>query len=706
MSINDKINEIKSDIANAYEVVANKGGSIPSVSGSANLAQAIASIPEGGTSSDLEYEWWSPKMTSNTDPSPYVVSASGYTNDTYSSYKAFDEDKDTFWVSTIADTQWIQIDMGESRKNVSIAGLSLLCPNRNASDPERFPTVFSIQGSNDGFVWTDILKVDESKSPLIERGSSREYYFKETHYRYYRLYITNWPIKEDGSLFILISEILFYRAIGNSYAVTSFNGRTGDILPQDGDYSAKKISFSSETLEATNVQEAIEEIANSGGGASTFSVKAPVGTIVIWSGTEDDIPKGWHLCDGTNGTPNLKDRFVLGAGNTYKVNSSGGAATVALTENQIPEHRHSYRSPASTGQYATTSSSGGSGRYEVYSYSNSSTGAVGSSVAHNNMPPYYALCYIMKVEPDETDFSAENTTFEPGDTGLEATNVQQAIEELAKSGGSGGGIVNWENVEGRPNLSNASSKETILVTLSADGWESNEQTVIATGVTDDVTKLVIPIPDKKSEDIYYDSDIRCILQGENSLTFYAETVPIEDVSVVVNIIGNLDTKPISIYNWWSPKMTSNTEPSPYVASASSEAAETKACNVFDANKDTYWRSKLDTSNWIQIDIGENGKNVEISGISISIISNYIDQFPIGFSIQGSNDNFVWTDILKVDEEKPSDLDMGSYYSREYYFAPSHYRYYRLYITKTADLSTNSFYTRLSEILFYRAEVIE
>lgn len=49
-----------------------------------------------------------------------------------------------------------------------------------------------------------------------------------------------------------------------------------------------------------------------------FIVRVPIGTIVIWSGTIDDIPKGWHLCDGEDDTPDLRDKFVSEANNTYK----------------------------------------------------------------------------------------------------------------------------------------------------------------------------------------------------------------------------------------------------------------------------------------------------------------------------------------------------------------------------------------------------
>ena len=54
----------------------------------------------------------------------------------------------------------------------------------------------------------------------------------------------------------------------------------------------------------------------------------PSGVILMWSGTTDNIPKGWFLCDGTNGTPNLRDRFIIGAGGKYSPGATGGAASV------------------------------------------------------------------------------------------------------------------------------------------------------------------------------------------------------------------------------------------------------------------------------------------------------------------------------------------------------------------------------------------
>ena len=157
------------------------------------------------------------------------------------------------------------------------------------------------------------------------------------------------------------------------------------------------------------------------------------------------------LCDGSSGTPDLRDRFVVGAGSTYSVAATGGANTVTLSASEIPSHTHSFSgTTSSSGSHthsASTSSSGahthppsvgstylvnntggtptaleagatfftggnsggqtasaGSHTHTVTVNSDGShthtvsgtTGSSGSGSAHENRPPYYALCYIMK----------------------------------------------------------------------------------------------------------------------------------------------------------------------------------------------------------------------------------------------------------------------------------------------------------------------
>lgn len=62
----------------------------------------------------------------------------------------------------------------------------------------------------------------------------------------------------------------------------------------------------------------------------------PIGGIILWSGSVASIPLNWQLCDGTNGTPNLRDRFVVGAGTTYNPGDTGGAVSQDLTHTHGP----------------------------------------------------------------------------------------------------------------------------------------------------------------------------------------------------------------------------------------------------------------------------------------------------------------------------------------------------------------------------------
>lgn len=147
----------------------------------------------------------------------------------------------------------------------------------------------------------------------------------------------------------------------------------------------------------------------------------PSGVIMLWSGLSSNIPEGYVLCDGNNGTPNLTDKFVIGAGSTYSVGETGGESVHTLTIDEMPSHSHS----GTTGQNGNHSHRIGTDKDTTYvtygdcwSVHNSSTGAAyyngsttsdgnhthsfttnntGGNQAHNNMPPYYSLCYIMKI---------------------------------------------------------------------------------------------------------------------------------------------------------------------------------------------------------------------------------------------------------------------------------------------------------------------
>jgi len=66
----------------------------------------------------------------------------------------------------------------------------------------------------------------------------------------------------------------------------------------------------------------------------------PRGIICMWSGVGESIPNGWNICDGTNGTPDLRDRFIVGAGNDYQKGDIGGEDSVTLTIPHLPSHSH------------------------------------------------------------------------------------------------------------------------------------------------------------------------------------------------------------------------------------------------------------------------------------------------------------------------------------------------------------------------------
>jgi microcystin-dependent protein len=131
---------------------------------------------------------------------------------------------------------------------------------------------------------------------------------------------------------------------------------------------------------------------------------APVGAIVIWSGSANRIPDGWKLCDGDNGTPDLRGRFVVGyddRDSDYNTpGRTGGEKTHTLNLDQLPSHSHN--TPVSIWGYHLTRDSlweflAPSSYYTDHQTTIPSYSA-GGGQAHENRPPYYTLCYIMRVK--------------------------------------------------------------------------------------------------------------------------------------------------------------------------------------------------------------------------------------------------------------------------------------------------------------------
>ena len=181
-------------------------------------------------------------------------------------------------------------------------------------------------------------------------------------------------------------------------------------------------------------------------GLDGVSINVAMGTIVIWSGSISDIPEGWALCDGTEykndgsgdkgtglKTPDLRDKFVLGAGDGSDMNETGGNKTKKLTTSEMPSHKHTVNKTNISHKHGYNKSShwndkqygphsgGGGGHMRITSApltgekgtkigQRSNAATKSSSPAHNHsmsyaggnqsfeiMPPWYKLAYIMKV---------------------------------------------------------------------------------------------------------------------------------------------------------------------------------------------------------------------------------------------------------------------------------------------------------------------
>lgn len=148
--------------------------------------------------------------------------------------------------------------------------------------------------------------------------------------------------------------------------------------------------------------------------SSTGGDTVPSGIILMWAGTIDAIPPGWVLCDGTSGTPDLSDKFVMGAVTAGQIGATGGTTThvhpaltantaVALTTEQMPSHAHTITN------------------WQLINYDGAAAGTYGATLAYDNatypagggqphthpastsvlettvLPPYYKLAFIQKV---------------------------------------------------------------------------------------------------------------------------------------------------------------------------------------------------------------------------------------------------------------------------------------------------------------------
>lgn len=109
------------------------------------------------------------------------------------------------------------------------------------------------------------------------------------------------------------------------------------------------------------------------------------GMILMWSGSVATIPNGFHLCDGTAGTPDLRDRFVVGSGTTYNPGDNGGAIN----------HSHAFTGDGHNHDLGTVSPMlANDAANDIFTTTDP---AVGDTNNADGRPPYYSLAYIMKL---------------------------------------------------------------------------------------------------------------------------------------------------------------------------------------------------------------------------------------------------------------------------------------------------------------------
>lgn len=156
-------------------------------------------------------------------------------------------------------------------------------------------------------------------------------------------------------------------------------------------------------LSMTNINNRLTNLEESGG--------VLPGTVTAFSGTFNDgypvnkntglVDNEWHLCDGMNGTPDLRNRFIYG-GNGTNNGATGGEESHKLKEAELPAFRPSIRtSMLNKDKYSNhlwhsdrATVAAGNDDHEM---STAPFNTIGGDRPHNNMPPYYVLAYIMKL---------------------------------------------------------------------------------------------------------------------------------------------------------------------------------------------------------------------------------------------------------------------------------------------------------------------
>ena len=178
-------------------------------------------------------------------------------------------------------------------------------------------------------------------------------------------------------------------------------------------------TLTTDRLLAGNGTSAVQQVTVGSGlslSAGTLTATAtaiPTGGIIMWSGSIGSIPSGWALCDGTSGTPDLRDRFVIGAHSTLAPGSVGGSSSHSHTQANALNHTHQVGSISddvsgtvgTAVEVATVSPGTGTlvapqnhnHTFVTDIFNTGNANSTWSTDSESSLPPYYALAYIIKV---------------------------------------------------------------------------------------------------------------------------------------------------------------------------------------------------------------------------------------------------------------------------------------------------------------------
>ena len=180
----------------------------------------------------------------------------------------------------------------------------------------------------------------------------------------------------------------------NTTEITKLKSR---VTVNETNITNNTTNIAANTAEIKNINEKITNIKTN---ITALQDAMPVGSIIMFNGKAEEIPSGWAICNGENGTPNLIDRFILAS--TY-AGGTGGNSQITLSVSQLPPHRHRLKK-------CWYGKSDNADDRQVVRWDDSVstndqilTEETGFGLPINIMPPYYRLIYIMKIGTTDKD---------------------------------------------------------------------------------------------------------------------------------------------------------------------------------------------------------------------------------------------------------------------------------------------------------------